>query len=348
MNKHRMGRRGGRLMRGHVTKYLCVQLTLATTFGGCAAQRPDEVNVRLGFAPGQIERSYPYSALYAPYAMMAALAYTDPDYLDKIWKCPARTALKLSSDRNSARYLDELTNAHWSCEYGMFGNLPCPKNRPDCHPLSGLEFHVWRRTEDSACKEIVIAFRGSDSKDPGDWKSNFRWFRVRSAEFDQYAQVRAYIEPLVYEGRIRGCRNPERIIAVGHSLGGGLAQMAAYAYFKVRYVYAFDTSPVTGLFDLPLLLRNQNRVGLGIDRVHEQGEILAPVRAVTEIIFPPTDCNPQIRIVRFNTIATGSLVAQHNIEQLTDNLIEQSRVAKRQEVERVKGYKPAANCALRI
>jgi hypothetical protein len=106
-----------------------------------------------------------------------------------------------------------------------------------------------------------------------------------------------------------------------------LAQQAAYADANgsIKYVYAFDPSPVTGFFDVSELVLKHSTAGLGIDRAYERGEILMLPRLIIENIFPPAACNPRIREVRFNVLR-GLPIQQHNMEHLT----EQFRVAAHQ------------------
>src|SRR5207342_1532360 len=117
-----------------------------------------------------------------------------------------------------------------------------------------------------------------------------------------------------------GCTSADVMFAsTGHSLGGGLAQQAAYAHPRFNYVYAFDPSPVTGFFDISAALREANTKDLGIDRAFEAGEILALPRMIIEGIFPPESCNPRVRTVRFN-LFSGAPMAQHSMTELTENL----------------------------
>ena len=167
----------------------------------------------------------------------------------------------------------------------------------------------------------MLAFKGTDAKEIGDWLSNLRWFIKFPPRFDEYDQVGASILEIVARVRQLGCPNAI-MIAVGHSLGGGLAQHAAYAAGgTIRYVYTFDPSPVTGYFDFAAALRQKSTNGLGIDRAYEEGEALAIPRLLVAGFFPPKSCDPRIRIVRFNVIPHGSLFQQHKIIDLTANMI---------------------------
>lgn len=327
---------------------LLAAMLLAVQLSACASQPREDVQVRVGSGETQTMRAAEYASLYAPYAMMATAAYTDPQVLNR-HGCPDSALLGLrahaANDRDFAfhgtvrGWIKTLNQHRWECHFGHFGSLGCPKRNPDCKTSDGLEFHVWRRM-DGACREVVIAFRGTDRHDLGDWQSNFRWFRRLSPRFDQYDQVREHMGRIV--GRIEqgGCNGAgTRFVSVGHSLGGGLAQQAAYAHPKIRYVYAFDPSPVTGFFDISELLREQHTHRLGIDRTYESGEILALPRHILENIYPPQACNPSIRTVRFNLLS-GLPVAQHNMEQLTHQMHELAR--KQRATVRLRGEHPVS------
>jgi dienelactone hydrolase len=165
-----------------------------------------------------------------------------------------------------------------------------------------------------------VAIRGSDRGDLGDWISNFRWLNRLVPKFDQYAQVQDHITQVVIRVK-RGCGGGTQFVSVGHSLGGGLAKQAAYADAggSIKYFYGFDPSPVTGFFDVSEMVRKRSTAGLGVDRAYEEGEILSLPRAIIENIFPPADCHPRIRSVRFHVL-TGLPGAQHSIEDLTKQL----------------------------
>jgi pimeloyl-ACP methyl ester carboxylesterase len=67
------------------------------------------------------------------------------------------------------------------------------------------------------------------------------------------------------------------IYAVGHSLGGGLAQQAGYSFAAVRAVFSFNTSPVTNWTYLRLNNAIENPYPT-IYRISHQGEALQKIR----------------------------------------------------------------------
>jgi hypothetical protein len=313
---------------------------------GCSQLRTD-VAVGIGTEAYQTEPAKPYAFLYRPYAEMASLAYTDKQFLsDRRPQCPSLAKLRdptLVDANHSAQdnqtAAGRLYNLHhvegWSCLFGHVGVIDCPRAK-EC--VDGLEYHVWRRND---CKEAVIAFRGSDPNDVGDWLSDLRWFIPRPL-FDQYDQVNAAVHSIIDEIYRRGC-HPGRIIATGHSLGGGLAQHVAYADKRIGYVYAFDPSPVTAFFEVPFVDRSAATKALGIDRIYETGEILSLPRYIVSGVFPTSQCQPRVRIVRFAVVAAPSLIDRHRINNLVtgmNSLVEKS--ARPAQVPY--GFEHARNC----
>jgi pimeloyl-ACP methyl ester carboxylesterase len=163
--------------------------------------------------------------------------------------------------------------------------------------------------------ETAIVFRGTD--DRKDWWTNGRWLtRLIPTGWDQYNVVRATVDNIVLRARTR---NPAgvRVVAAGHSLGGGLAQQAAYAHPGIKAVFAFDPSPVTGYHSVASNARKTNQAGIEILRVYEKGEILAYVRGLLRRwVLPVSERDPAITEVRFNLLR-GTAVTQHSMVALT-------------------------------
>jgi len=64
---------------------------------------------------------------------------------------------------------------------------------------------------------------------------------------------------------------------------------------------------------------------------------------IIEDLYPPSACDPRVRIVRFNLL-TGSPVEQHNMEGLTEKL-RLSAAMHGQPLRPVEGYSAAAQCS---
>jgi hypothetical protein len=95
---------------------------------------------------------------------------------------------------------------------------------------------------------------------------------------------------------------------------------------RIRQVYAFDPSIVTGSSDAHVRrVWSQNVPGLKIERIYEHGEFLAYLRFLQRNLMPPTVCNPQIRSIRFDALR-GTVTEQHRLSALTTALLHFSSV----------------------
>jgi hypothetical protein len=184
--------------------------------------------------------------------------------------------------------------------------------------LAGLVFDVWVRP--GPVPLAVLVFRGTNYLEFADWVANTRPVTNWPGLWDQYEQARALTPAVVarldsvYGGRAR-------IMAAGHSLGGGLAQHAGYTCPRIEKVFAFDSSPLTGYFDVAkkerLLHGSKRRTFL----VYESYEVLALFRLVPAYLdrFREVD----IVAVRYN-FATGleapSPFQQHQMQRLVAGL----------------------------
>jgi hypothetical protein len=145
---------------------------------------------------------------------------------------------------------------------------------------NGLFYEIYLYTDrDGLAREAVIAFRGTENRRGqyvADWSSNFAAFLGYEP-----AQYKLALEKL--PAAVTGLRalNPAiDIFAVGHSLGGGLAQQAGYRFSEIREVYTFNTSPVTNWSHMQWRLEVSNHYPV-IFRVYHTGEILEKIRFIT-------------------------------------------------------------------
>jgi len=188
---------------------------------------------------------------------------------------------------------------------------------------SHLRVQVWERNEPPA---LAVAFGGTVFNNNADWRANLRWFFP--GKRDAYTDVVQTFGPdFHYELQRRSnSMDPVRLsklelYSTGHSLGGGLAQQFAYSVpldcvKRVKQVYAFDPSPVTGFFSVMRRLRNANKQGLLIDRIYERGEILALLRSLMSLFYRPSTRNAAIRGVRYWLFLAWNPIAAHSIVEL--------------------------------
>ncbi len=192
----------------------------------------------------------------------------------------------------------------------------------------GLFVEVWGKA--SSPPVVAVVFRGTEFTSAKDWISNLRWF-LRFVPFypDQYTVVSGRVGKEVVDRLAQRADQEElRLVATGHSLGGGLAQHLAYSLPlggpRVSHVYAFDPSPVTGWSAVDHELRASNAHGLEIDRVFEHGEILAYIRLLLSYVNPPSAADPAIREVRYNFVQSINPIKSHSIRFLACSLIKAS------------------------
>ena len=149
-----------------------------------------------------------------------------------------------------------------------------------CVNEAGLfyETYVYQNGE-GMLEEAVIAFRGTENRVGQlleDWRTNLS--AVFGIQPEQYRLASKYIPPLIESLKQK---NPNiRIYAVGHSLGGGMAQQAGYQSKDILQVITFNTSPVTNWTYLRLG-RNVRNNYPNIFRIYHNGEALEKVRFFT-------------------------------------------------------------------
>lgn len=169
-----------------------------------------------------------------------------------------------------------------------------------CLSGKGLAYELYALTNAAGTPvELVLAFRGTendgDQRWP-DWAANLSQVDFGSDEDPSFtgaqetavAVVEAFrkVLPAIAPTGVCSSRQPDAkqlpISFVGHSLGGGLAQHAAYAVSPCDATRAvtFNTSPVTGWFYLKnrCLIKNPDPI---IVRAYNDREILAYLRGLT-------------------------------------------------------------------
>lgn len=171
-------------------------------------------------------------------------------------------------------------------------------------------------------EEIVLAFPGMDLRNWADWWAALRWVtRHVPALDDKFRQVRANTRSLIEW--LRNRHGPSfRLIAVGHSLGGGLAQQAAYATGGFDEVLAFNPTFVTGWFETATEAeRRANSQDLHIFRIYEDGEILAFLWHLVEWRFPlARQPNPRITRIRTHFYSGFAPLQKHKIVEMSYSL----------------------------
>lgn len=150
------------------------------------------------------------------------------------------------------------------------------------------------RDNHSTTYEIALVFRGTQSAADFVW-GNFvilaDLFGL-AQEKNYYRQVERKIHTYISEVKtdITNKVNEKisfEVSATGHSLGGGLAQFAAYCNSEIKNVFAFNSSWITFYTRIAGDKKKwkENCVDTHIARVWETGEILWVFREITEFFY---------------------------------------------------------------
>jgi hypothetical protein len=212
--------------------------------------------------------------------------------------------------------------------------------------LSGLYYEMWHRMDSEGVRYVAVVFRGTVPQILAHWCSNLRTAPppVCDPQSDQYLSIVPLVDE-VLSGDYDEWGPDRYVVAVGHSLGGGLAELAGRSSF-IKQVFAFDSSPVTGselsepfhngqddvrqidqivnafLRNASCEFRNIGGSGRGnliVHRVYEHGEVLASLRMIKRLVSgwsenPPAGIK-QIAEYRTNVLG-GNPVSQHSMKSL--------------------------------
>ena len=303
---------------------------------GCAGlhldQQPDQVIQRTEGEDNYAERQKagPVAARVLPYALLAEQSYDSEVYRSRR-ATPRATACVADDPKDCAARVDDQRVARWLDEWryvwSCSGADECGVQTagPGERVADGLGVQIWAR-KGVRCPEAVIAFRGTMGGNKGDWESNFHWILRAFPIYDQYEEVRDHVGDFIGHIERDNCyrEGVTEVVAVGHSLGGGLAQLAAYSDHRIRRVYAFDPSMVTGYYSVDPPHRDRNVQGLRMERIYEFGEVLAYGRLIMLHYIPLSPCNPRVVSVRFR-VFQGAPIALHSLTDLDNGLLRVAR-----------------------
>lgn len=281
-----------------------------------------------------------FAAYYAPYAMLANAAYyaispngSDPGLDALRGRAPVSVVIDdkghtitvgadldyavTANDYGPLRPQALQILRHWHYRFGNDKYLTCLARYEKRYDQACEDAYraAWYRTASGApdfqvwtnggghrfggCSQAAIAFRGTDVR--ADWISNFRQIFGLVTD-DEYRQLARNVNTIMTKVENLGC---SQIVSVGHSLGGGLAQFVALADRRVRKVFAFDSSPITGYSLVAENFRGVNVRGLEIDRVEQQGQVLSYLGLDQQYPGSALGCNPLVRSVEYDAFAPG-------------------------------------------
>lgn len=213
-----------------------------------------------------------------------------------------------------------------------------------------LVIEVWRRTRSLRGEpldlEYAIVYRGTVGG--GGWISNFRGLTaLLPLVWDQYRQAEIATDSIIDQIdrlHILGdslLDRPEptklRFTAVGHSLGGGLAQYLYLRKHRISRVVAFDPSPIDGASLIPIEKRESVTSGgrrfvdfdprdaqAAIHLLYEKGEFISKIAPCTAGRLWGAEGGPWVNCESVN-FSSGNTFRQHNMAQLACHLYLEQR-----------------------
>jgi pimeloyl-ACP methyl ester carboxylesterase len=308
------------------------------------------------YAPYAIQAAAAYVSVGQMESKKLSPAEANQYAIDEIF---TDSSVDTRSDENEGMTADKIRSQAlgalqpWQYQFGSDAYLTCldpddsecKKNLPGWwryhRQRGGPAFQVWTHASapflplpilgSGSCDEVSIAFRGTVQTHRSDLISDAP-LPVKYFIDDHYRQFYRNINGIIKRITNLDCykqaKVPPTIVSVGHSLGGGLAQLAALANLptgaRIEKVFAFDPSPWTGAGLVAKEMRAKTAEKLSIDRIYQTGELLSIPRDFAQS-YPPAGnpCDPFVRTVRFDAIQ-GTLVQLHGMEPMAATLVHMS------------------------
>jgi len=199
---------------------------------------------------------------------------------------------------------------------------------------NGFFAQAWHRTRASGERELIVAYRGTDSVDDF-WYGNFSFFEnpLSVSQFDSAIEFRDLV---ISETKKNGELTFDYMVFVGHSLGGGLAQYAQ-DFTENSKAFVFNASPNRGrLYSLFRAHKSHKFV----TRLYEKGEILKWPRWLLFDFDSSDNSNPggPGMNTRWFQFYEDHLIENHNMKDFSAALTKLAAVAGDQQAIAVIDY----------
>jgi len=215
--------------------------------------------------------------------------------------------------------------------------VPRPALLPGKRATPDLTYRLFVSPEGQVPRVALLAFRGTHIK--ADWYSNLRWIDSWIPGVEDHYEQTERVTPAIIDYIRQQYGANALVFATGHSLGGGLAQTAAYrACGEIPTVFAFDSSPVTKHRARNLCNGQSPKF---FYRVFEQSEILSYARFLVRLALGLRESNPHIAEIKVH-LFDGIGITAHSMQHLSECLDKElsGQVAQSTSSCNLKGLKP--------